>query len=129
MADGNYPTYVTQARTIIWTAAASGTVRPAGSFVNFAGTSAFTGLGFLGVLSEDLPANATGVPVGVDVEGTVQVIAGAAVAVGAALSCQNANGQFITAVAGNQIHGRALTLATAAGQKMLMHITREGIAA
>ncbi len=126
MADGNYPIYVTEAKTVIWTAAASPAIRPAGSFVNFAGTDAFTGLGFMGTLNADLPANTTNVPVGVDMEGIVQGVAGAAITVGQPMSCQSTTGQFIPAVAGNDIQGRALTAATAAGQRILMKITREG---
>ena len=126
MADGNYPTYVTESKAVIWTAAASALVRPAGTFVNFAGTNAFTGLGFMGVLTSDLAANVTNLPVGVDMEGIVQVIAGGAIALGAPLTCQALTGEFVTAAAGQDIHGRATIAATAAGQRILMKITREG---
>jgi hypothetical protein len=126
MADGNFPTYVSEATTIIWNAAANPAVRPAGSFVNFAGTDAIAGLGFLGVLSHDLPANATGVPVGVDTDGIVQVISGLAITVGQQLTCQSTQGIFIGAAVGQDVHGRALSAATAAGQRVLMKITREG---
>jgi Uncharacterized conserved protein (DUF2190) len=126
MADGNFPTYVTEATTVIWTAAASGTIRLAGSFVNFAGTNAITGAGFLGVLAQDLPANATNIPVGVDMEGIVQVTSAGAIALGAPLTCQALTGEFITAAATQDIHGRAMSTATAAGQRILMKITREG---
>jgi Uncharacterized conserved protein (DUF2190) len=126
MADGNYPTYVTEAKSVLWVAVAVATIRPAGSFVNFAGTNVFTGLGFMGTLNADLPANATNVPVGVDMEGIVQVYTGAAIAQGDPLTCQALTGEFITATAGQSIHGRALNAATAAGQRILMKITREG---
>jgi hypothetical protein len=126
MADGNFPTYVTEATTVIWTLAASPTVRLAGTFVNFIGTNAITGAGFLGVLSQDLPANTTNVPVGVDIEGIVQVIAGGAIALGQAMTCQALTGEFILAAATQDIHGRAMTAATATGQRVLMKITREG---
>ena len=126
MADGNYPTYVTESKAVIWTVAASAVVRPAGTFVNFAGTNVFTGLGFMGVLTSDLPANVTNVPVGVDMEGIVQVTSGGAITLGAPLTCQALTGEFITAAAGQDIHGRATIAATAAGQRILMKITREG---
>jgi hypothetical protein len=109
MADGNFPTYVTEAKSVIWTVAASTTVRPAGTFVNFAGTNVFTGLGFMGVLNADLPANTTGVPVGVDMEGIVQAIAGAPIALGQAVTCQALTGEFIPAAAGQDVHGHATT--------------------
>jgi hypothetical protein len=126
MADGNLPTHVTEATTVTWAAAASGTVRLAGSFVNFAGTNAVTGSGFLGVLSQDLPVNATNVPVGVDIEGIVQVISAGAIGLGQALTCQALTGEFAVAAATQDIHGRAMTAATLAGQRVLMKITREG---
>jgi Uncharacterized conserved protein (DUF2190) len=125
MADGNFPTYVTESKTVIWAAAASAVIRPAGTFVNFAGTNVFTGLGFMGVLAADLAANATNVPVTVDMEGIVQVTAGAAITLGQALTCQALTGEFIPAAVGQDIAGRA-TIAAAAGQKVLMKITREG---
>lgn len=126
MADGNYPTHVTQATTVTWTAAASPSVRPAGAFVNFAGTGATAGFGFLGVLAQDLPANTTNVPVGVEIEGIVQVNSGGAIALGAPMTCQLASGDFTSATVGQPINGRAMTVATAAGQRVLMKITREG---
>lgn len=126
MADGNLPTYVTEATTVTWTAAASATVRLAGSFVNFAGTNAIAGSGFMGVLSQDLPANTTNTPVGVDMEGIVQVISAGAFAPGQPLTCQALTGEFGVAIAGQDIHGRAMTVASAAGQRILMKITREG---
>jgi Uncharacterized conserved protein (DUF2190) len=126
MAEGNYQTYVTEAKSVIWTVAASPTVRLAGTFVNFAGTNVFTGLGFMGVLNADLPANATNLPVGVDMEGIVQAIAGAPIGLGQAVTCQALTGEFIPAAAGQDVHGHATVPATAAGQRFLMKITREG---
>ena len=125
MAAGDFPTYVTESTTVLWAGGAA--ARLAGTFVNFANGFAFAGSGFLGVLSQDLVANApAGTPVGVDIEGIVQVYSGAAIAVGAAMTCQINSGEFITAVAGQDVHGRAMTAATAVGQRMLMKITREG---
>lgn len=129
MADGNLPTYVTESTTVAWAGGSrgSGAKRLAGSFVSFANDYHFEGSGFLGVQSHDLPANAPlGTPVGVDIEGIVQVYAGAPISLGAAMTCQAFSGEFITAAVGNDIAGRAMTEATAAGQRMLMKITREG---
>ena len=127
MADGNLPTYVTESTTVLWAGAVSGT-RLAGAFVNFAGGAAVIGSGFLGVQNQDMTYSAFGVQpmIGVDIEGIVQVISGNAIATGAPMTCQVGSGEFITATAGQDIHGRAMTAATAAGQKMLMKITREG---
>jgi hypothetical protein len=126
MADGNFPTYVTESTTVAW-GGGSAVIRPAGSFVNCAGTFSTAGSGFLGVQSHDLPANApAGTPVGVDMEGIVQVLSGGAFVLGAPLTCQATTGEFIVAAAGQDIHGRALAAATAAGQKVVMKITREG---
>jgi Uncharacterized conserved protein (DUF2190) len=126
MADGNFPTYVTESTTTAWSGG-YGSIRLAGSFVNCAGSFSVAGSGFLGVQSHDLPANSpAGTPVGVDMEGIVQVLSGGAFALGAPLTCQAVTGEFIVAGAGQDIHGRALVAATAAGQRVLMKITREG---
>lgn len=126
MADGNFPTYATEATTVLWIGGYGATVRLAGAFVNFAGGFA-AGVGFLGVQSQDLAANTpAGTPIAVEIEGIVQVNSGAAIALGAPLTCLVATGEFIPAVTGNDIHGRAMSAATAAGQRMLMKITREG---
>lgn len=125
MADGNFPTYVTEATTVIWTATASATVRPAGSFVNFTGTGTVGTVGFLGVSTQDLPANVTNVPIAVDIEGIVQTTAFGACGVGQPLTGQ-VGGAFGVSTVGQEIHGRAMSDATAAGQRILMKITREG---
>lgn len=126
MADGNFPTYVTEATTTGWVGGYSA-VRLAGAFVNCAGGFATASLGFLGVQSHDLPANSpAGTPVGIDMEGIVQVNSGGVITLGAPLTCQAVTGEFIVAVAGQDIHGRALGVTSAAGQRVLMKITREG---
>jgi Uncharacterized conserved protein (DUF2190) len=126
MADGNFPTYVSESTTTAWVGGFAA-IRLAGSFVNCAGGFAVFGFGFLGVQSHDLPANApAGTPTGVDMEGIVQVLSGGAFALGQPLTCQAITGEFIVAAAGQDVHGRALVAATAAGQRILMKITREG---
>jgi hypothetical protein len=128
MADGNFPTYVTESTTVPWVGGFSGAIRLAGSFINCAGGFAFTGAGFLGVQSADLPSTnpPAGTPVGVDMEGIVQVNSAGAITLGAPLTCQAVTGEFSVAIAGQDIHGRALGTTSAAGQKVLMKITREG---
>lgn len=127
MADGNFPTYVTESTTIIWTPPASFGIRPAGSFVNFAGTQVTTGLGFAGVSNQDMNLALTNPVIGVDIEGIVQAIAGGPIAIGNPITCQFSNGQFTVASGvGTDVYGRAMSAATAAGQRFLMKITREG---
>jgi Uncharacterized conserved protein (DUF2190) len=75
-----------------------------------------------GVLESDA---APGETVSIAVAGTCQMISGAAVAVGAAVGVDGTSRAAVAAV-GNQCFGRALTAATAAGQKIQVLITREG---
>jgi Uncharacterized conserved protein (DUF2190) len=128
MADGNLPTYVTEATTFLWAGGITGPNRLAGSFVNCAGGFAVTGAGFLGVTNAELAlgTGAAGTPVGVDMEGIVQVNSAGAITLGAPLTCQAVTGEFSVAAAGQDIHGRALGTTSAAGQRVLMKITREG---
>lgn len=126
MADGNLPTYVTESTTLIWAAGVGFGIRPAGSFVNFAGTNAVLGAGFAGVSNQDLDLALTNVPIGVDMEGIVQAIAGGPITIGSPMTCGFSNGQFTVASAGADVYGRALSAATVPGQRFLMKITREG---
>jgi hypothetical protein len=126
MADGNLPTYVTESTTVPW-GGGYGSIRLAGSFVNFAGNFITGSAGFLGVQSHDIPANSpSGTPIGVDIEGIVQVQSGGVITLGAPLTCQAVTGEFIVATAGQDIYGRALGTTTGSGQRVLMKITREG---
>lgn len=127
MADGNFPTYVTQSATLIWTAPVSAVIRKAGTFVNFAGTNSLSLLGFAGVLAQEIPANTTNIPVAVDMEGIVQAISGGAIGIGQGVVCQASTGEFTVAGTAQNVHGRAMSVSTGAGQIFLMKITREGL--
>lgn len=75
-----------------------------------------------GVLEADVT---TGQDVTIAVAGICQMIAGAAVPIGSAVTI-NAASQAIVGAAGQQLFGRALSAATAVGQKIQVLITREG---
>jgi hypothetical protein len=102
---------------------ASATAASAGQLVDFTGNlvTVATTVPF-GVLREDAVQNRI---VSVATVGMVEMIAGAAVAIGAAITA-DATGRGITAVAGNQIFARAMSATTAAGQRFQALITREG---
>ena len=59
------------------------------------------------------------------VAGICQMISGAAVSIGSAVTI-DATSRAIVGAAGQQLFGRALSAATAAGQKIQVLITREG---
>lgn len=63
----------------------------------------------------------------IGVHGTVPAKAGAAIAVGAALTTDS-SGRFVTATTGQRIFGRALQAAGAANDFFELFITREGVA-
>ncbi len=118
--DVGLPVNVIQSLSIDY---ASATAALSGQLVDFAGNlvvAAATPV--YGVLREDATQGRT---VSVATVGMVEIIAGAAVAVGAAITA-DASGRGITAAAGNQIFGRALSAATAANQRFQALITREG---
>lgn len=78
-----------------------------------------------GIISEGKPA---GLHSSIKTGNQLKAIAGAAVAVGAKVS-PNATAQFITAVAGNNVFGTAITAAAAAGDLITIEVDRSGVLA
>lgn len=76
----------------------------------------------MGLLVEDATVNK---PCGVAMAGLCEGLAGAAVAIGAAVG-PDATGRLVPVAAGSHVLGRAVSAATAAGQKFQVYITREG---
>jgi hypothetical protein len=115
--DFGVPTNLLHQLTVIYI---SGLAGQAGMLVDWQGN---VGVGqIMGVLVED---TSTGKSAGVAMAGLVEVICGAAVAVGSPIGTDGA-GRGIPVGAGAQIIGRAMSATTALGQKFQMYITREG---
>jgi hypothetical protein len=104
--------------------------------ITYAGTAsvlAGTAIGFdrlpatgtqpiFGILESDV---SPGQDVTIAVAGVCQMLTGAAIAIGASVGVDSTS-RAITVAAGTQSFGRALSAATAAGQKIQVLITREG---
>lgn len=96
------------------------------TFVEVAAAGAvktFDGTGYpLGVANMDAADTQS---VGVQTRGSVRVVAGAAVAVGAPITSNN-EGQAITATGGANVHGIALTASTADGEVITVCLDVKG---
>ena len=119
--DSDLPVFTYHRQTVRYTGPTN--LGVAGTAVGFTGIQP-NGFGFAvyGILEFDV---ATGQDVTIAVAGICQVISGGAINIGDALTFSALGPAFSTG-AGNQIFGRALSAATAAGQKVQMLITREG---
>lgn len=132
MAEGNFATHVLQRWTLNRTISAGDVTTPAigGTAVEFGGLTANTGSAFFGFLEADLsvpvpPVNST-VPVSVVTEGITQAISGNSIpAIGTRLTIDT-QGRVIPATTATTVIGRAMSTTTAAGQRILVMITREG---
>lgn len=114
------PSKTTLALTTTYTSSGAGVT---GKLITYAGALGSAGTSVIyGVLQQDCVQNDT---VSVAVGGLVEVLSGAAVAVGAAVVSDSA-GRGVTATAGDKIFGRAVSAAAAANQKFQVLITREG---
>jgi hypothetical protein len=119
--DFGVSTHVLQEFTFRYTAAPA---LPAGRLVNHGMTTvASSAEPLLGVLRDDVTQ---GRDVSVGLAGIVEVISGAAIGNGVAIT-SDAAGQGVVAGAGSYIIGRALSTTAAAGQRFQMLITREGL--
>lgn len=88
--------------------------------VTFTGTQ---GIATVGVIQNK--PSALGVGTELMVDGITKLVAHAAVAAGAAVSCSN-TGRAITAAAGNRVHGYALEAAVNAGEIITVLLNRNG---
>jgi Uncharacterized conserved protein (DUF2190) len=111
---------VTQSLSITYLSA---TAAVAGQLVDYAGNLAVSAATpVYGVLRDDATQNRV---VSIVTDGLVEVLSGGAVAIGNAI-CADATGRGAATGAGNQCLGRAVSAASAAGQRFQMLITREG---
>lgn len=120
--DGDLPTFVYHHFTI--SLAPQTGVTPAGTPIAFDKTPVILpSTPVLGITEFDVAA--IGGDVTLSLAGIAQVITGGAVAVGDAITFDTTS-RAITAATGNQIAGRALNAATAAGSKIRILFSREG---
>ncbi len=119
---GDLLTHVLQRLTVTYTGTATAT---SGTPIDYTGAPVVDPtVPTLGILEQDTDP---GQPTAVITHGLCQIISGAAIAKGAAISF-DATSRGISSATGNRIFGRAMSTATAAGQKMQLLITREGAA-
>jgi hypothetical protein len=120
--DTGIATNITQSLTITYNGVAGA---QAGQIINYNGSrSSSPATTMMGVLRE---APVLGQPCSVAVAGLVEVLSGGAVAIENGVTT-DANGNGVVAAAGQHILGRALSAATAAGQRFQVLITKEGAA-
>ena len=117
--DTGVPTQSLQRLSAIY---ASGIPSLAGQLIGWDNLPSTGGTPIKGALVDDA---ALGQTVSVEMSGLVEVLSGAAVAIGALVGSDGI-GKGVTVVAGTQSIGRAMTATTAANQRFQVYITREG---
>jgi Uncharacterized conserved protein (DUF2190) len=118
--DNDLAVYVTHRQTVTY---ASITTAGTGQPVDFnRALVVANNVPVFGVLEQDA---VQGRDVSIAIQGICQGISGGAIAPGQAIGCDG-TGRFVAVAAGAVCFGRALSTATAAGQKFQMLITREG---
>lgn len=129
MSEGNLPTKVLLQLSTKHVVVANEATAIQSLVLGADGAIAVNGLAAKGIAETDLPtplpAAGTVVPVPLALEGLCQGISAGAIAEGARLTV--ANGKLATATTGQFVFGRAFSAATAADQKVLVYITREGV--